>query len=429
MPYLIRFTCVVGLVAASIGCRQNGGYTPPPPLANTLGDHLVWYPLEAGVLPGDVWHVCQSSGKTLLARRPSAIPLSDEAIAAFDISEREIIAFRATAIAQAVTIGPLSTPEVKGELKRLNGRVVDLDLGELRMQRLQVSDFARPAITDGLDDAYRTHYAQTRQEPADTADCKAELLASVITSKGLVYYVEVVDVTDAEASLSFALGSLQPRFEIARVAGSERRLEVRPAADARVTIAIKPVPASAVPVLPPFTSDPAPIATPDPAPIATPDPAPIATPDPAPVPTPDPAPVPPQPKRFRVTFNHLDVYLDGSLGRDTWSTWCSINGTEYRIWDRKRDISDNGHVRERGPCGDGNASRYPLSNSYEVVVAHNQELSVCFRGRAHDENDEVPQTCKVFGPSQSWGIGDHRMGGCNGGQTEYFVYFSIVELP
>ncbi|MBK1815162.1 thiol-activated cytolysin family protein [Luteolibacter yonseiensis] len=132
----------------------------------------------------------------------------------------------------------------------------------------------------------------------------------------------------------------------------------------------------------------------------------------------------------------LDVYLDGSPGKDKWSTWVTINGKRYKVWNRKKDISDNGNITDpKGPGGDGNASRYSLENEYEVSLSPGEPLKVEFHGVAHDNDDAVDPSSRLFLPSDYWGIGQstdtinnypcHRMGAANGHQTEYYIWFNI----
>jgi hypothetical protein len=319
--------------------------------------------------------------------------LTDERIAASTTTEAQIQSFRTAANAGKIKLGPLAVKSAEAAFMSAKGRVISVDLGDLRVRRLPLAVFSDCDLAVKLDDPYRLKYIEARKAVATSEGCTAQVLSSVITSTGLVYRLEVSDVSAAEASLSAALMGMQPAFELSRVGSSRKLIEIRAPTDTPVVIAF----ASASPMdLPALCER-----------------------------------IPPPPKRLRVTFDHVDVYLDGSPGPDTWSTWARVNGQEYQLWNRKKDISDNGHIKEpKGPCGDGNASRYPLSQSYETTVSHDSLLEVCFRGLAHDQNDDVPQTCRTFGAVESWGIGNqHRMGGCNGGQTEYYVYFTIQELP
>lgn len=151
-------------------------------------------------------------------------------------------------------------------------------------------------------------------------------------------------------------------------------------------------------------------------------------------------PAPPQPVRLRVTIVYIDVYLDGSPGKDTWSTNFSVNGSSAVIWNKKKDISDNcSEAYGRGPGGDKNACRYVISGSWqEVVLQHDQTLTVKFWGTAHDDGDEVSLSTRNFTPSENWGVGRgpyrgegkdlHRMGERYRGDTSYFTYFCVQRV-
>jgi hypothetical protein len=141
-----------------------------------------------------------------------------------------------------------------------------------------------------------------------------------------------------------------------------------------------------------------------------------------------------------VTVVYTDVYLDGSVGKDKWSTWLTVNGEVHQVWDKKGDISDDGtRAHGRGPGGDQNCTRYTVNfQSPRVTVRPDADLTIEFHGTAHDDDDQVARSKLTFVAGQNWGIGQgdhvcegkkcHRMGERSGGDTEYYVYFCIEEV-
>lgn len=134
--------------------------------------------------------------------------------------------------------------------------------------------------------------------------------------------------------------------------------------------------------------------------------------------------------KLKVKFSSIDVYLDGSGGKDKWSTYCDINGKQHQIWDRKKDISDNcTKAHGRGPGGDKDCCRYGLTNDYIVEIPVSGELKVKFYGTAHDDNDEVSPSSLTFNKANNWGGNKQQsMGAVNHGQTEYRVHYKVIKM-
>jgi hypothetical protein len=152
-------------------------------------------------------------------------------------------------------------------------------------------------------------------------------------------------------------------------------------------------------------------------------------------------------KYLEVRFDFIDIYQDGSLRKDRWSLYATINGKEYTIWDKKGEISDNGHtLRGKGPDGDRDYKSYKLNTGFVVKVKNDESLTVEIHGKAHDKNRNVASVSRVFTPQENWGIGGgdfisidsstrmrrHRIGAGNkegaNATTSYWDYFLITEL-
>jgi hypothetical protein len=137
----------------------------------------------------------------------------------------------------------------------------------------------------------------------------------------------------------------------------------------------------------------------------------------------------------------IDVYKDGILGRDCWSTRCEVNGKTHVVWESNPNISDNGQrAGTPGPNGDKNYTTYLLTGTtYPVELAPDEHLKVAFCGTAHDANHPVERTEIVLTPESSWGVGGdpgtwayngkhtHRIGGFNS-NTEYYLYFWVRDV-
>ncbi|MDX1951034.1 MAG: hypothetical protein SFY81_02555 [Verrucomicrobiota bacterium] len=140
-------------------------------------------------------------------------------------------------------------------------------------------------------------------------------------------------------------------------------------------------------------------------------------------------------KTVEVRFEYLDVYRDGSKGADKWSTWCSINGAGYSIWDQKPGIWDGASENlGPGPRGEKHAKRFKLNKTFTAQLSPDQDLSIRFWGVAHKENNAVPNVGETFTKEENHGISAaggkrriHKMGDSNG-KTSYYVHFSIKEI-
>lgn len=148
-----------------------------------------------------------------------------------------------------------------------------------------------------------------------------------------------------------------------------------------------------------------------------------------------------QHKKINVQLVAIDIYNDGSRGKDCWSTWCEINSESHVVWNKKTEISDdNQKTGTRGPGGDKDFTTYWIKeHSYTVEVKPGEPLAVSFWGTAHDQNRAVERSQVVFRSDCNWGIGGdantwshegmhtHRIGGHNG-NTEYYLYFWIKDV-
>lgn len=141
-----------------------------------------------------------------------------------------------------------------------------------------------------------------------------------------------------------------------------------------------------------------------------------------------------KPVKLRVQFRILDVYLDGSPGKDTWSVHANVNGLDLGIWRRKRDISDDGtEGNGPGPGGDKNCSRYSLDKFIDIEVPGDGEFQVKFKGTAHDRDRPINESSMTFSRANGWGLNGngHHLGGtlnrmgAAGRNTEYWVFFNV----
>lgn len=140
---------------------------------------------------------------------------------------------------------------------------------------------------------------------------------------------------------------------------------------------------------------------------------------------------------LELRWQHIDVFNDGSGGRDTWTLKAKVGKTERTLWDRKRDIGDNENEQHgyRGPDGDGNYNRYSLAlpddrHVFRLEAGLTDSVSVQIWGLAHDDGDRVEISEVVLRPDDGWGCyaeASHRMGAGNQ-ETEYFAYFSVREV-
>jgi hypothetical protein len=133
-----------------------------------------------------------------------------------------------------------------------------------------------------------------------------------------------------------------------------------------------------------------------------------------------------------VTFDSIDVYLDGSFGADTWSleASCQLNGEEVELedgvlWTEQPDISDNCETGEPGPEGDENYCRYELLWSTVFELGADDELRCGIRGIAHDNEDPVDYSERVVELGE---VGETVTGhvGAGNGDTEYWLNYSVA---
>jgi hypothetical protein len=112
------------------------------------------------------------------------------------------------------------------------------------------------------------------------------------------------------------------------------------------------------------------------------------------------------PVTLEISVRYIDVYEDGSLGKDCWSTHLIINGIKHQIWHRKKHISDS-TTKDNGPGprNDKDSTRYDLGRekTFTVTVKKYEKVYVSFGGIAHDDDHTLPESRFTFSNGNGWG--------------------------
>lgn len=132
-----------------------------------------------------------------------------------------------------------------------------------------------------------------------------------------------------------------------------------------------------------------------------------------------------------VRYERLNVYEDGSLGRDTWSleASCRVGGHDVFlenpfVWDMHQDVCDSDHEGIAGPDGDDDYCEYVLGWTARLEVAPGDSITCGVQGMAWDDGDPVEYSEMRATIDEDTEPSSGQMGAGNG-DTEYWLFYSI----
>ena len=141
-----------------------------------------------------------------------------------------------------------------------------------------------------------------------------------------------------------------------------------------------------------------------------------------------------EPIQVDVHYDSLNVYEDGSLGRDTWSleASCRIGDQDVFladpfVWDMHSDVCDSDRGGLAGPSGDGDYCEYFLGWTARLEVAPGDTVTCGIQGVAWDDGDVVEYSQMQATIDENTDPISGHMGAGNG-QTEYWLFYSLARV-